>query len=69
MFSMNDDPIFAARRGSMPAPRAMCPIRRPGDLVEAIREVGKGGVFLPPAIARDIAFAKTGVCSKPAVEN
>ena len=31
--------------------------RRPDDLVEAIREVGKGGTYLPPAIARSIAFA------------
>jgi len=29
----------------------------PYDLVEAIREVGKGGTYLPPAIARSIAFA------------
>ena len=37
----------------------------PHDLVEAIREVGGGGVYLPPALARSIAFAGPAVASSP----
>ena len=37
----------------------------PQDLVEAIREVGKGGVYLPPAIARSIAFAGPAFARSP----
>ena len=42
MFSMNDDPVFAA-----------------------IREVGNGGVYLPQAIARRIAFAGPSLGQSP----
>lgn len=57
MFSMNDDPIFAARAIDTGAKGYVSKSGDPGDLIEAIREVGKGGVYLPPAIARSIAFA------------
>ena len=57
MFSMNDDPMFAARAIEIGAKGYVSKTGDPNDLVEAIREVGKGGVYLPPAIARSIAFA------------
>jgi two-component system, NarL family, invasion response regulator UvrY len=57
MFSMNDDPVFAARAIEVGARGYVSKAGDPQDLVEAIREVGKGGVYLPAAIARSIAFA------------
>jgi len=57
MFSMNDDPVFVARAIEMGAKGFVSKTGDPQDLVEAIREVGRGGVYLPPALARSIAFA------------
>ena len=57
MFSMNDDPIFAARAIELGAKGYVSKSGDPYDLVEAIREVGKGGTYLPTAIAQRIAFA------------
>ena len=37
----------------------------PCDLVEAIRQVGKGETYLPPAIARSIAFAGPTFAQSP----
>jgi two-component system, NarL family, invasion response regulator UvrY len=60
MFSMNDDPIFAARAIETGAKGYVSKSGDPRDLVEAIRRVGAGGVFLPSAIAQSIAFAGPG---------
>jgi two-component system invasion response regulator UvrY len=57
MFSMNDDPIFAARAIEAGAKGYVSKSGDPCDLVEAVREVGKGGTYLPPAIAHSVAFA------------
>ena len=57
IFSMNDDPVFAARAIDVGAKGFVSKTGDPQDLVEAIREVAKGGVYLPPAIAQSIAFA------------
>jgi two-component system invasion response regulator UvrY len=65
MFSMNDDPIFAARAIETGAKGYVSKSGDPGDLVEAIRRVGDGGVFLPAAIAQGIAFAGTGFAENP----
>jgi two-component system, NarL family, invasion response regulator UvrY len=65
MFSMNDDPIFAARAIEVGAKGYVSKSGDPCDLVEAIREVAKGGVYLPPAIARSIAFAGPGFAQSP----
>jgi two-component system invasion response regulator UvrY len=61
MFSMNDDPIFAARAIEIGAKGYVSKSGDPSDLVEAIRKVGDGGVFLPSAIAQSIAFAGPGL--------
>jgi two-component system, NarL family, invasion response regulator UvrY len=61
MFSMNDDPIFAARAIEAGAKGYVSKSGDPGDLVEAISRVGGGGVFLPPAIAQSLAFAGPGL--------
>ncbi|SHH81812.1 two component transcriptional regulator, LuxR family [Bradyrhizobium erythrophlei] len=60
MFSMNDDPIFAARAIEAGAKGYVSKSGDPGDLVEAIRRVGEGGVFLPSGIAQSIAFSGPG---------
>lgn len=65
MFSMNDDPIFAARAIEVGAKGYVSKTGDPHDLVEAIREVGAGGVYLPPAIARSIAFAGPAFTQSP----
>jgi DNA-binding NarL/FixJ family response regulator len=65
MFSMNDDPIFAARAIETGAKGYVSKSGDPGDLVEAIRKVGEGGVFLPSAIAQSIAFAGPGFSENP----
>lgn len=57
MFSMNDDPVFAARAIEAGAKGYVSKSGEPDDLAEAIRVVGGGGVFLTPATAKGIAFA------------
>jgi two-component system, NarL family, invasion response regulator UvrY len=65
MFSMNDDPIFAARAIEIGAKGYVSKSGDPYDLVEAIREVGKGGTYLPAAIAQRIAFAGAAIAQNP----
>jgi two-component system, NarL family, invasion response regulator UvrY len=59
MFSMNDDPIEIGAKGYVSKSGD------PYDLVEAIREVGKGGTYLPAAIAQRIAFAGPALAQSP----
>jgi len=65
MFSMNDDPVFAARAIEVGAKGYVSKSGDPNDLVEAIREVGGGGVYLPAAIARSVAFAGPAFAQSP----
>ncbi|CAL79135.1 putative two-component response regulator, with HTH luxR family [Bradyrhizobium sp. ORS 278] len=65
MFSMNDDPVFAARAIDIGAKGYVSKSGDPNDLAEAIREVFSGGSYLPPAIARSIAFAGAAVAQSP----
>src|SRR6201991_384938 len=65
MFSMNDDPVFAARAIEVGARGYVSKAGDPNDLVEAVREVGKGGVYLPLAMARSIAFAGPAFAQSP----
>ena len=65
MFSMNDDPIFAARAIDIGAKGYVSKSGDPYDLVEAVHEVGKGGTYLPPAIAQRIAFAGPLLANSP----
>jgi two-component system, NarL family, invasion response regulator UvrY len=65
MFSMNDDPIFAARAIEIGAKGYVSKSGDPYDLVEAIREVGNGGVYMSAAMARSIAFAGPAVAQSP----
>lgn len=65
MFSMNDDPVYLARAIEIGAKGFVSKNGDPQNLVEAIREVGKGGVYLPPALARSMAFAGPKVARNP----
>jgi two-component system, NarL family, invasion response regulator UvrY len=65
MFSMNDDPVFAARAIEIGAKGYVAKTGDPNDLVEAIREVSNGEVYLPQAIARRIAFAGPSLGQSP----
>ncbi len=65
MFSMNDDPIFAARAIEVGAKGYVSKTGDPNDLVEAIKQVGKGGTYLPTAMARSIAFAGPAFAQNP----
>jgi DNA-binding NarL/FixJ family response regulator len=65
MFSMNDDPVFAVRAIEAGAKGYVSKSGDPHDLVEAIREVGKGGVYLPSSMARSIAFAGSSIANAP----
>jgi len=58
MFSMNDDPIFAARAIEAGAKGYVTKNDDPWLLLEALREVAAGGVFLMPQMAARLAFAK-----------
>jgi DNA-binding NarL/FixJ family response regulator len=65
MFSMNDDPVFAARAIEIGAKGYVSKSGDPCDLVEAIREVADGRVYLPASIARRIAFAGPAAAQNP----
>src|SRR3954452_20171223 len=65
MFSMNDDPIFAARAIEAGVKGYVSKSGDPNQLVEAIREVGQGGSWLPPALARSIAFGGLSLATSP----
>ncbi len=65
MFSMNDDPAFAARAIDIGAKGYVSKGGDPNDLVEAIRQVGRGETYLPPAMARSIAFAGPTFAQSP----
>jgi len=65
MFSMNDDPVFAARAIEVGAKGFVSKAGDPQDLVDAIREVAKGGVYLPAAIAQSIAFGGPSFARSP----
>jgi two-component system, NarL family, invasion response regulator UvrY len=65
MFSMNDDPVFAARAIEVGAKGFVSKTGDPQELIDAIREVAKGGVYLPPAIAQSIAFGGPSFARSP----
>jgi DNA-binding NarL/FixJ family response regulator len=65
MFSMNDDPIFAARAIEAGAKGYVSKTGDPHDLFEAVYEVAKGGVYMPAAIARSLAFAGPALSQSP----
>jgi len=65
VFSMNDDPIFAARAIQAGAKGYVTKNDDPFLLLRAVREVAAGGVFLMPKIANRLAFEKNAGASSP----
>ncbi|WP_424362777.1 response regulator transcription factor [Methylocystis parvus] len=65
VFSMNDDPIFAARAIEAGAKGYVTKNDDPYLLLKAVREVAEGGVFLMPKIANQLAFEKSGSAVSP----
>ena len=60
IFSMNDDPVFAARAIEAGAKGYIAKNDDPLLFVSAIRRVAEGGVHLRPEMAREVAFMRVG---------
>ena len=60
MFSMNDDPMFAAQAIECGARGYVSKSDDPETFIAAIREVAKGGYSLPTEMAQKIAFLRIG---------
>jgi DNA-binding NarL/FixJ family response regulator len=63
VFSMNDDPIFAARAIETGAKGYVTKNDDPYLLLRALREVMAGGVFLMPRIANRLATSDNGAAN------
>ena len=60
IFSMNDDPIVAARAIEAGAKGYIAKNDDPALFAEAVRAVAGGGLYLHPEMARQIAFLRPG---------
>ena len=58
IFSMNDDPVFAARAIEAGAKGYIAKNDDPLLLPEAVRRVAQGGGYLHPDMAREVAFLR-----------
>lgn len=65
VFSMNDDPVYAARAIECGARGYLTKNGDPEHFIEAVRAVAAGRVFLPPDIARRLAFQKHAADASP----
>jgi DNA-binding NarL/FixJ family response regulator len=65
VFSMNDDPVFAARAIEAGAKGYVAKNDDPLLFAEAVRRVAAGGVYLHPEMAREIAFLRAGANASP----
>jgi DNA-binding NarL/FixJ family response regulator len=67
MFSMNDDPMFAAQAIECGAKGYVSKSDDPSTFIEAIREIARGGHSLPTEMAQKIAFLRIGAGEAAAV--
>ena len=65
LFSMNDDPIFAARAIECGAKGYIAKNDDPNNFIKAIVKVADGGVFLTPEIAQKLAFYNLKAADNP----
>ena len=65
MFSMNDDPLFAARSIEAGARGYLTKNDDPAGFVDAIVKVAEGGVYLSPEMAQQVAFSNIKTGSNP----
>src|SRR5579863_4783620 len=63
IFTMNDDPVFAARAIEAGAKGYIAKNDDPSLFLDAVRRVAHGGVYLHPDMARQIAFLRSGANS------
>ena len=68
LFSMNDDPVFAARAIEAGAKGFIAKNDDPLLFAGAVRQVFNGGVYLHPDMARGIAFLRKGTNSSKITE-
>jgi two-component system invasion response regulator UvrY len=59
IFTMNDDPVFAARAIEAGAKGYIAKNDDPSLFIDAVRQVAQGGVYLHPDMALQIAFLRT----------
>jgi DNA-binding NarL/FixJ family response regulator len=60
IFSMNDDPVIAARAIEAGAKGYIAKNDDPALFSEAVKAVAKGGLYLHPEMARRVAFLRAG---------
>ena len=60
VFSMNDDPVIAARAIEAGAKGYIAKNDDPALFAEAVRRVADGGLYLHPEMARQVAFLRAG---------
>ncbi len=60
IFSMNDDPVIAARAIESGAKGYIAKNDDPSLFADAVKAVADGGAYLHPAMARQIAFLRAG---------
>jgi two-component system, NarL family, invasion response regulator UvrY len=65
IFSMNEDPFFAARAIEAGAKGYVAKSDDPLLFIGAVRQVAGGGVYLHPEMARDVAFNRAGSNAGP----
>ena len=65
IFSMNDDPVFAARAIEAGAKGYIAKNDDPLLFADAVRRVAGGGVYLRPEVAREVAFIRVGPGANP----
>jgi two-component system, NarL family, invasion response regulator UvrY len=65
IFSMNEDPFFAARAIEAGAKGYIAKSDDPLLFIGAVRQVASGGVYLHPEMARDVAFNRAGSNAGP----
>jgi DNA-binding NarL/FixJ family response regulator len=65
IFSMNDDPVFAARAIEAGAKGYIAKNDDPLLFVDAVRRIADGGVYLRPEMAREVAFIRSGPGASP----
>ena len=58
IFSMHDDTVFVEQSLQAGARGYVSKSSDPGQLVDAVRQVADGGIYLPPAMAQQIALNK-----------
>ena len=59
IFTMNDDPVFAARAIEAGAKGYIAKNDDPSLFIDAVRQVARGGAYLHPDMARQIAFLRS----------